>query len=134
MGIVTICHFQKFPRIFVEKSLENIPYQEDYPDDRDDNLWITIDNYKPPKTQIEWEETCFLDKSFHGYYTWPKRIRYSLNKREHYTQNNMIESANLIYNRFINKDFVIQVIQMMILDEKNEFNKTQFTMFKVVFK
>ncbi|UJR24623.1 hypothetical protein I4U23_005997 [Adineta vaga] len=137
-GIITFFHFQKFPRIFVEKSLENLVHPEDHPGDRDDNLWVTIDSYKPPESQIEWEETCFLDKSFHGYYTWPKMIRYALNKRERYTQNNMSESVAVIYNRFINKDFVNRMIQMMIFDEvkeeKKKFDKTRFTMFKSLFR
>ncbi|CAF4927291.1 unnamed protein product, partial [Rotaria sp. Silwood2] len=31
------------------------------PGDHDDNLWITLNDYQPPKTQIKWEQTCFLD-------------------------------------------------------------------------
>ncbi len=140
-----MCRLQKPPQIYVEKSLEEILHtigkpipavihQQGHPGDRDDNLWMTIDDYKPPQTQIEWEETCFLDKSFHGYYTWPKMIKYSLNKRTRYTEENMPEEVAILYDRFIDKNFVVRATQLMILDEKKEdkdFNKIRFAVFKV---
>jgi hypothetical protein len=116
------------------KPLSAINNDEYHPGDRDDNLWITLNDYKPPKTQIEWEETCFLDKTFHGYYTWPKIIKYSMNKRERYTQNNMPEKVAILYDWFIDKNFVIQATQLMIFHEDkddNSLNKTRFAMFKV---
>ncbi|CAF3918247.1 unnamed protein product, partial [Rotaria sp. Silwood1] len=102
-GIAAFCRIQKPPRIYVEKTLDEIlqrPVNVDqcHPGDRDDNLWITINDYKPPKTQKEWEETCFLDKSFHGYYKWPKIIRYPMNKRERYTKEHMSENVGLFRN------------------------------------
>jgi hypothetical protein len=117
-----------------DKPLSAINNDEYHPGDRDDNLWITLNDYKPPKTQIEWEETCFLDKTFHGYYTWPKIIKYSMNKRERYTQNNMPEKVAILYDWFIDKNFVIQATQLMIFHEDkddNSLNKTRFAMFKV---
>ena len=139
---------QKPPRISVEKSLEEIlrnigkPLPEItvdhyHPGDREDNLWITIDDYKPPETQTEWEETCFLDKPYHGYYCWPKIIKYSMNKRERYTQNNMPEKVAIIYNRFMDKNFLIQAIQLMIFDDEDnvlDFNTYRFFMFKGLFR
>jgi hypothetical protein len=144
-GVAAFCRLQKPPRIYVEKSLEQVLYDagkqlspinndEYQPGDRDDNLWVTFNDYKPPKTQIEWEETCFLDKTFHGYYTWPKIIKYSMNKRERYTLNNMPEKVAILYDWFIDKNFVIQATQLMIFHEDkddNSLNKTRFAMFKV---
>jgi hypothetical protein len=138
-----LCRLQKPPRIYVEKSLEEILrsmgkplpaviHEEGHPGDRDDNLWVTIDDYKPPQTQIEWEETCFLDKSFHGYYTWPKMIKYTMNKRTCYTKDNMPEEVAILYDRFIDKNFVVRATQLMILDEDGiNFDNTRFAMFKV---
>ncbi|CAF1377542.1 unnamed protein product [Rotaria sp. Silwood1] len=147
IGITAFCRLQKPSRLYVEKSLEEILHNMDKPlpammndeycpGDRDDNLWVTIDDYKPPKTQIEWEQTCFLDKSFHGYYTWPKMIKYAVNKQERYTLNNIPDNVTILYDRFIDKNFVERVIQFMILDEDEDgseinFDKTQFVMFKV---
>jgi hypothetical protein len=108
---------------------------ECHPGDRDDNLWITINDYKPPKTQDEWEQTCFLDKSFHGYYKWPKIIKYPMNKRERYTKDNMPEHVAILYEKFIDQDFIAKFIQFMILDEEEEeihFDIHRFRMFKVI--
>ena len=79
-----------------------------YPGDREDNLWITFDKYKPAETQIEWEQTCFLSKSSCGYYIWPKMIKYSMNKRERYTKTNMSENVLILYNHFLDENFIKQ--------------------------
>ncbi|CAF4570708.1 unnamed protein product [Rotaria sp. Silwood2] len=107
------------------------------PGDRNDNFWVTIDGYKPPETQTEWEQMCFLDKTFHGYYTWPKVIKYPMNKRARYTQNDMPEQVAIIYNRFIDKNFIIQSTKLMISDENTDeimFIYVRFTMFKCLFR
>jgi hypothetical protein len=110
---------------------------ECHPGDRDDNLWITINGYKPPTTQDEWEQTCFLDKSFHGYYKWPKIIKYPMNKRERYTKENMPEPVAILYDRFIDQNFINKFTQFMVLDEekgKINFDPRRFNMFKVKIK
>ncbi|CAF2134732.1 unnamed protein product [Rotaria magnacalcarata] len=149
-SIAAICRLQKPPRIYVEKPLGEILQHNGqssvtiindayHPGDRMDNAWLTIDGYIPPTTQSEWEQTCFLDKSFHGYYTWPKMIKYSINKRERYSQNNMPEQAAILYNRFIDKNFVKRMTQFMILDHDNvdgqtEFDTIRFAAFKGLFR
>ena len=104
------------------------------PGDRDDNLWITIDGYQPPKTQAEWEQTCFLDKCFHGYYKWPRVIKYPMNKRDRYCVDRMPEHVAVIYNRFRDQMFFTQLIQYMIIDEEGVeigFDLHRFRIFKV---
>jgi hypothetical protein len=138
-GIAAFCRLQKPPRIYLEKTVSEIlqrPVNTDecHPGDRDDNLWVTINDYKPPKSQNEWEQTCFLDKSFHGYYKWPKIIKYPMNKRERYTQGNMPKNVAILYERFIDKDFISKFTQFMVLDEekgKINFDARRFNMFKV---
>jgi hypothetical protein len=120
---------QKPPRIFLEKSFESSTIC--HPGDRDDNLWVTIDGYQPPKTQTEWEQTCFLDKIYHGYYTWPEKVKYSLNKRIRYTQDTMPEEVAILYDRFIDKSFIERFVQLAILDDDWKFDKVIFRMFKV---
>jgi len=140
-GIAAFCRIQKPARIYVEKTLDQILQQpvdvnQCHPGDRENNLWITFNNYQPPKTQQEWEETCFLDKSFHGYYKWPKIIKYPMNKRERYTKDNMPESVAIIYERFFDREFVAKVVQWMVADEEDEtihFDVHRFRMFKVEF-
>ena len=138
-GIAAFCRLQKPPRIYLEKTVSEILHRpvnvdECHPGDRDDNLWITINDYKPPTTQQEWEETCFMDKSYHGYYKWPKIIKYPMNKRERYTKENMPENAAILYERFIDKEFIGKSIEFMVLDEEEEeinFDMHRFRMFKV---
>jgi len=46
----------------------------------------------------------------------------------------MSEQVAIIYNRFMDKQFLVQTVQLMILNEKNEekdFGKNQFRMLKV---
>ncbi|CAF5107038.1 unnamed protein product, partial [Rotaria sp. Silwood1] len=60
-----------------------------------------------------------------------------MNKRERYTKETMSEYVAILYNRFMDKNFVTQLIQYMILaDEKNElnFNIHRFRMFKGLFR
>ncbi|CAF1622524.1 unnamed protein product, partial [Adineta ricciae] len=141
-GIAAFTRIQKPPRIYVEKTLDQIlqrPVDIDQcrPGDRDDNLWITINDYKPPTSQQQWEETCFLDKSFHGYYKWPKVIRYPMNKRERYTRETMPEDVLILYERFIDQEFIGKFIQFMVLDEEEEeinFDIHRFRMFKGLFR
>ncbi|CAF4903678.1 unnamed protein product, partial [Rotaria sp. Silwood1] len=137
--VSALCRIQKPPKIYLEKSNHDLLYHTNKicPGDRDDNLWITYNNYQPPKTQFEWEQTCFLDKCFHGYYEWPKIIKYSMNKRERYTKETMPEHVAILYNRFIDKNFIKKFIQYMIIeDEENEtnFNINRFRMFKGLFR
>lgn len=115
--------------------MPTVSHNDDRPGDRDDNLWVTIDDYQPPQSQIEWEQTCFLDQSFYGYYCWPKIIKYSINKRERYTLDNMPEEAAVLYNRFSDRSFLKHVTELMLLDEAEDedfdFNEIRFAMYKV---
>ncbi|CAF4333939.1 unnamed protein product, partial [Rotaria sordida] len=137
--ISALCRIQKPPRIYLEKSNHDLSYYTNKicPGDRDDNLWVTYNDYQPPKTQFEWEQTCFLDKCYYGYYEWPKIIKYPMNKRERYTKETMPEHVSILYNRFMDKNFITKLIQYMIIeDEENEtnFNIHRFRMFKGLFR
>ncbi|CAF1560656.1 unnamed protein product [Rotaria magnacalcarata] len=144
--VSALCRIQKPPIIYLQKSLHEILYHINKPctgdvcccpGDREDNLWITINDYKPPTTQLEWEQACFLDKCFHGYYKWPKIIKYPMNKRERYTKGNMPEHVAILYNRFMDKNFIYQLIQYMIIEDEGfeiNFNIHRFRMFKGLFR
>jgi hypothetical protein len=57
-----------------------------------------------------------------------------MNKRERYTQGNMPENVAILYERFIDKDFISKFTQFMVLDEekgKINFDARRFNMFKV---
>ncbi|CAF4690202.1 unnamed protein product, partial [Rotaria sp. Silwood1] len=136
-AIAAFCRLQKLPRIYVEKSLDEILKFNDQlqPGDRDDNLWITYNNYKLPELQTEWEETCFLDKRHHGYYQWRKLIKYPINKRERYNSDRMPKHVSIIFDRFLDKNFIVKLTKVIIFDEREiEFNKLRFLMYKGLFR
>lgn len=130
-AIVIICHVQKPPKIYAERSLSGVQRQEGHPGDRDDNLWATIDTYRPATTQSDWEKSCFLDGSFHGYYLWPQTIRYAVNKRARYTDDDLPAPVAVLYHRFRHEDFLNRALQMMLLSDEKELGKTRLAMFKV---
>ncbi|CAF1141433.1 unnamed protein product [Adineta ricciae] len=144
--MTTFCRIQKPPRIFIEKSIEEIfrdagqslavPDKDQcQPGAREDNLWITFNDYELPKTQDEWEQTCFLDDVFYGYYQWPKTIKYAMNKRERYTINNMPKEVSIIFNRFMDKNFVKQMLKVNVNNENTtRFDRSRFEMFKALFR
>ena len=108
--------------------------EEFSPGDRNDNQWITIDNSQ----SIQWENLSFFDENHHGYFTWPKLIKYRMNKPIHYTVVNMSENLQVIYQRFLQENWIKKLIKLIISnedqDEKNvriKFNKERILMFKV---
>ncbi|CAM2708912.1 unnamed protein product [Rotaria socialis] len=145
-AIAAFCRLQKLPLTYVEKSLDEIFHGTDrstttsiqsrsQPGNRDDNLWLTYNDYKAPETQTEWEQICFLDKIFHGYYQWPKTIKYALNKRERYTSGKIPAHVSIILDRFLDKDFVTKLSKCIIFDEGNiNFDKIRFLMYKGLFR
>jgi hypothetical protein len=57
-----------------------------------------------------------------------------MNKRERYTKENMPENVAILYERFIDKNFINKFTQFMVLDEekgKINFDARRFNMFKV---
>ncbi|CAF4636892.1 unnamed protein product [Rotaria sp. Silwood1] len=145
-AIAAFCRLQKPPQIYVEKSFKEILHSIDQsvsmvvndlsqPGDRDDNLWITYNDYKCPKVQREWEQVCFLDKVFHGYYQWPKMIEYPMNKCESYIRDQMPKHVSIIFDRFLDKNFMTKFNKLIIYDEGTiDFNKTRFLMYKGLFR
>ncbi|CAF2108179.1 unnamed protein product [Rotaria magnacalcarata] len=145
-AIAAFCRLQKLPLTYVEKSLDEIfpgidrstttgIQNRSQPGNRDDNLWLTYNDYKAPETQTEWEQICFLDKIFHGYYQWPKTIKYALNKRERYTGGEIPTHVSIILDRFLDKDFVTKLSKCIIFDEGDiDFDKIRFLMYKGLFR
>jgi hypothetical protein len=57
-----------------------------------------------------------------------------MNKRERYTKENMPEPVAILYDRFIDQNFINKFTQFMVLDEekgKINFDARRFNMFKV---
>lgn len=57
-----------------------------------------------------------------------------MNKRERYTKENMPEHVAILYQRFMDKNFINKLIQYMIIDDEGDeiiFDIHRFRMFKV---
>jgi hypothetical protein len=57
-----------------------------------------------------------------------------MNKRERYTKKNMPEYVEILYDQFMDKNFVNKLIQYMVIDEGEDeinFDIHRFRMFKV---
>ncbi|CAF3886031.1 unnamed protein product, partial [Rotaria sp. Silwood1] len=60
-----------------------------------------------------------------------------MNKRERYTKEHMSENVAILYEKFIDKNFINKFIQFMVLDEEEEeinFDIHRFRMFKGLFR
>ena len=139
-SVAAFCHLQKPPRVYVEKSVEEIfrengrtaPVKVGAPGNRDDNRWLTFSDPPFSDTQSDWEERCFLDRLAAGYYQWPKTIKYVVNKRERYTQEQMPNDVAIVFQRFRDQSFVNRLIEQLVLDDdETESNRVRFLMFKV---
>lgn len=40
--------------------------------DRADNLWLQYNSSSLPRTQQDWDQCVFVEKTHWGYYSWPK--------------------------------------------------------------
>jgi len=146
--MAAIGRLQKPPRIQIEKSLDEIlwmnkisssdmSHAEISPGDRADNAWVTIDEFKPPTTQDEWEQMCFLDKTYHGFYTWPNTIKYTMNKRARHTRDEMPEHVAIIFDRFNDRSFLSKLIELMVSEQHTtemSFSYIRSTVFKSLFR
>ena len=126
--------------MLIEKSVEEIfrehggtaPVTLEGPGNREDNLWLTLNESHFSDTASEWEERCFLDHSSAGYYRWPQTISYAVNKRERYTDEQMPSDVSIVFQRFRDQSFVKQLIKQLVLDDDEiESNRVRFLMFKV---
>ena len=58
-----------------------------------------------------------------------------MNKRERYSKETMPENVAILYEKFVDKDFINKFTQFMVLDEekgKINFDARRFNMFKVM--
>jgi hypothetical protein len=45
-----------------------------HPGDRLDNMWHRYDVKSLPQTEEQWNSTVFIDKTFWGFYCWPREM------------------------------------------------------------
>ncbi|XP_076141905.1 proteasome activator complex subunit 4A [Alosa pseudoharengus] len=109
--------------------------------DRPDNQWLMYDSSRLPRSQQDWDECCFVEKTHWGYYSWPRKLmmyapaeeqpKQSLNREE------MNEREQIIYDHFTDPAFINQLIQFLSLEDrkgKDKFSPRRFCLFKGLFR
>jgi proteasome activator subunit 4 len=124
-------------------SKHQVAINEAQPGYRLDNSWHVFD---PDflNNQQKWDNTCFLDKSFWGYYCWPSSVNVNVNKRETYpledvnSTDTFSQCVKPIRDRFMNdSEFVLKFIRLSTIEEskgKEKFDKKHFYLFKALFR
>ena len=114
---------------------------------RRDNKWHLFDSkflsdfYDNSIIQDEkkWEDTCFLDKSYWGYYCWPAQIKINFNQRQNFknNENEFNKVVEAIEQHFSDPNFIEKFIQFATIEEtkgSEKFDKKRFHLFKGLFR
>ncbi|XP_030627610.1 proteasome activator complex subunit 4A [Chanos chanos] len=109
--------------------------------DRPDNQWLQYDSRRLPRSQQDWEECCFIEKTHWGYYTWPRKLMLYAPPEEQPKQGlsreEMTERERIIYDHFSDPVFIDQLIQFLSLEDrkgKDKFSPRRFCLFKGLFR
>lgn len=110
-------------------------------DNRPDNKWMQYDSRKKITNEEQWEETRFVEKTYYGWYTWPKSLLVYAppsqqplldRKREELTSEECV-----VYDFFMSQDNVDRLVSFLSLEENKDrdgFNTRRFWMFKGLFR
>ncbi|KAG7163660.1 Proteasome activator complex subunit 4-like [Homarus americanus] len=110
-------------------------------DFRPDNAWMQYDSSHKIKTEEEWEQTKFVEKTYFGWYTWPKSLLvYAAPSQQPPLDRKREELSDeelQIYDFFMHQDNVDKLVSFLSLEENKErdsFNTRRFWMFKGLFR
>ncbi|KAK4321981.1 hypothetical protein Pmani_007247 [Petrolisthes manimaculis] len=110
-------------------------------DSRPDNLWLQYDSKKKITTEAEWEETRYVEKTYYGWYSWPKcMVVYAPPSQQPQLDRpleGLGDEEKEIYKFFINQENVDKLVSFLSLEENKErdgFNTRKFWMFKGLFR
>uniref|UniRef100_A0A673KSV0 Proteasome activator complex subunit 4A n=1 Tax=Sinocyclocheilus rhinocerous TaxID=307959 RepID=A0A673KSV0_9TELE len=109
--------------------------------DRSDNQWLQYDSSRLPRSQQDWDECCFIEKTHWGYSTWPRTLMLYAPPEEQpkqgKTRQEMNESEQIIYDHFSDQQFIDQFIHYLSLEDrkgKDKFSPRRFCLFKGLFR
>nr|XP_055026346.1 proteasome activator complex subunit 4A [Misgurnus anguillicaudatus] len=109
--------------------------------DRPDNQWLQYDSSRLPRSQKDWNECCFIEKTHWGYSTWPRKLLLYAPPDEQPKQSKkreeMNESEQIIYDHFSDVLFIDQFIRYLSLEDrkgKDKFSPRRFCLFKGLFR
>ncbi|XP_068219564.1 proteasome activator complex subunit 4-like isoform X1 [Palaemon carinicauda] len=110
-------------------------------DSRPDNEWLQYDSSRKIKTEEQWEETRYVEKTYFGWYTWPREMMVYApptkqppldRKREE-----LKEEECVIYDFFSSEGCVDKLVSFLSLEENKErdsFNNRRYWLFKGLFR
>uniref|UniRef100_A0A8B9HCU2 Proteasome activator subunit 4b n=1 Tax=Astyanax mexicanus TaxID=7994 RepID=A0A8B9HCU2_ASTMX len=108
--------------------------------DRPGNNWLQYHADTLPRTDQDWDNYRFVEKTHWGYYCWPKKLMLYAPLEEQpkdLTPEEMNESEKIIYEQFSNPTFISQLIEFLSLEDrkgKDKFNPRRFCLFKGLFR
>uniref|UniRef100_A0A3Q0SVQ3 Proteasome activator subunit 4 n=1 Tax=Amphilophus citrinellus TaxID=61819 RepID=A0A3Q0SVQ3_AMPCI len=109
--------------------------------DRPDNQWLQYNSSSLPRTQQDWDQCVFVEKTHWGYYCWPRNLMMYAAQEEQPTQNlareEMTEREHIIFDHFSDPVFIEQFIEFLSLEDrkgKDKFSPRRFCLFKGLFR
>uniref|UniRef100_A0AAX7SGS9 Proteasome activator subunit 4 n=1 Tax=Astatotilapia calliptera TaxID=8154 RepID=A0AAX7SGS9_ASTCA len=109
--------------------------------DRTDNQWLQYNSSTLPRTQVDWDQCVFVEKTHWGYYCWPRNLMMYAPQEEQPTQNlareEMTEWEQIIFDHFSDPVFINQFIEFLSLEDrkgKDKFSPRRFCLFKGLFR
>uniref|UniRef100_A0A0P4W4D0 Proteasome activator complex subunit 4 C-terminal domain-containing protein n=1 Tax=Scylla olivacea TaxID=85551 RepID=A0A0P4W4D0_SCYOL len=122
-------------------SKHEVPAHVSPGDHRPDNQWMQYDSSRKITSEEEWEQPRFVEKTYFGWYSWPKTMMVYAppshqppldRKREELT-----EEERAVYDFFICQENVDKLVSFLSLEENKErdsFNTRRFWMIKGLFR
>uniref|UniRef100_A0A667ZTN8 Proteasome activator subunit 4 n=1 Tax=Myripristis murdjan TaxID=586833 RepID=A0A667ZTN8_9TELE len=109
--------------------------------DRPDNQWLQYHSSSLPRSQQEWDNCVFVEKTHWGYCSWPRKLMMYAPPEEQPKQNltreEMTEREQIIYDHFSDPVFINQLIEFLSLEDrkgKDKFSPRRFCLFKGLFR
>ncbi|XP_028325388.1 proteasome activator complex subunit 4A isoform X1 [Gouania willdenowi] len=109
--------------------------------DRPDNHWLQYSSSKLPRTQQDWDQCVFVEKTHWGYYCWPRKLLmyapFEEQPRQNLAREEMTEREQIIFDHFSDPVFINQFIEFLSLEDrkgKDKFSPRRFCLFKGLFR
>ncbi|KAM9847519.1 proteasome activator complex subunit 4A [Aulostomus maculatus] len=109
--------------------------------DRADNKWLQYNSSNLPRTQQDWDQCVFVEKTHWGYYCWPRKLMMYApleeQPKQNLTRDEMTEREQIIHDHFSDPAFINQFIEFLSLEDrkgKDKFSPRRFCLFKGLFR
>lgn len=119
----------------------DVPASTSPGDHRPDNQWMQYSSNKRITSEEEWEQLKYVEKTYYGWYTWPKTMMVyappSQQPTLDRTREMLKEEERELYDFFIVQENVDKLVSFLSLEENKErdsFNTRRFWMIKGLFR